>query len=330
MVADVTVENRDWRWLVGGLAAVAATILIALGVSAFAIGRLDYGICLFVAVPFFIGFISTALIRLWGPRPISHCIAWATLAGFGASGAFLILGWEGLICVLMSLPLGLPIVLLGAVAGYLLLHRSALIGPVSAVCLSIAICLGTLYAESNIPSDPPIYTVVDSLEIVAPRDKVWRAIVGMNDLPVPQDLLFRIGIACPVRTEILGEGVGATRKCTLSTGPLLEEISEWQPGRRLAWRGLQTPPPLEEINPFWNVNPPHLHGFYRSLSGEFDLVEVSPERTLVIRRSSYEHNLYPAWYWRLWCDYAAHVGHRYVLDSLAREVEQQDGARPVL
>ena len=134
-------------------------------------------------------------------------------------------------------------------------------------------------------------------------------------------LLFRLGIACPQRVDIFGRGEGAMRVCTLSTGQLLELINRWEPGQRLGWVSLSTPPPLKELNPFREADPPHLHGFYRSVGGEFELQRLGTDVTRVTRSSSYQHNLFPAWYWRVWCDYVAARGHVYVLSVLKDSAE---------
>jgi hypothetical protein len=156
---------------------------------------------------------------------------------------------------------------------------------------------------------------------------VWTAIVRLDRLSPPRDWVLRTGIACPESTRITEGAVGGTRVCTLSTGTLREKISVWAPGQRLRWRAETTPPPLREINPFGEVDAPHLHGFYTNTQGEFALQRLGPGKTLVTRRTWYRHNLYPSGYWRLWCDFAASRVHRYVLGELKARAEKAVFAR---
>lgn len=103
------------------------------------------------------------------------------------------------------------------------------------------------------------------------------------------------------------------------------EIDVWKPGERLAWRALSTPPPMKEVTILRDVDPPHLHGYYRNLRGEFALEQVAPGVTRLTRRTWYSHDLYPSLYWRLWCDYGASKIQRFVLGEVKRAAER--GAR---
>ena len=66
-------------------------------------------------------------------------------------------------------------------------------------------------------------------------------------------------------------------------------------------------------------------GLYRSISGEFQLAKLGPNTTLLTRRSSYQHNLFPAFYWRIWCDHIARRGHIHVLKVL-KALSEDHGA----
>ena len=96
------------------------TVLSAFTLSEFAIGNGSYGWSLFVGVPYFIGFFSSAILSLWGPRSLSSCLLIATVASCVLALGFLVLGIEGLICVVLVLPLGIPVALLGAWMAYVI------------------------------------------------------------------------------------------------------------------------------------------------------------------------------------------------------------------
>ena len=44
------------------------------------------------------------------------------------------------------------------------------------------------------------------------------------EIPPPSEMLFRAGIAYPIRAEITGHGEGAIRRCVFSTAPFVEPI----------------------------------------------------------------------------------------------------------
>jgi hypothetical protein len=305
-----------------GIASVATTTAMAALAAAAAINMRAYGWTLFVVVPFFIGFFPAVILRLHGPRSFADCLRWASVVPLVLAMGFLLLGKEGIICMLLALPLAALPIAFGSYVAYLLMHRSALLSPGTSAVIVVLGLAASLTAEAR-PRNAPTYTASDVVDVGAPPPVVWNALLHMGDLGQPPDLLFRLGVACPQRVDIYGTGVGADRVCTLTTGQLHERIIAWQPNQRLAWQSVSTPPPLKELNPFRETAPPHLHGFYRSVAGQFVLVPLGRDSTRVTRYSSYQHNMYPAAYWRLWCDYVAHRGHVYVLGILKSTAESE-------
>lgn len=301
---------------------VVLTALVALAASSYAIAGGAYGFALFLGVPFLIGFFSVALYGQSGPRPLWRCLSIAVASAFALSLGFLALGAEGGLCIVMALPITLPGVLLGALIGWFFLHRARRVRPLSAAGLGVILLFGAIAAERNVTWTAPVYEVHDTLDVAASPEVVWDVIVNLGELPPPEDWMLRTGVACPQRVELGGSGVGARRLCTLSTGQMDERITAWQPGRRLAWDVLANPPPLREVNPFRETDPPHLHGFYESLRGEFELEALGGDRTRVGRRTWYQHNTYPAAYWRLWCDLIARRAHLFVLGEVKALAER--------
>jgi hypothetical protein len=286
----------------------------------------SYGWTVFVAVPSLLGYLSVALFRLSGPRRLRQCLAVACGAAMSLSLAFLLTGREGVICIAMTFFLALPLVIIGAVIAYSLFHRKAL-HALPMLVIVVLLVVGAGVVEGNLHRQAPEFVRSDSMIVNAAPETVWASIVGLDHLPPPRDWVLRSGIACPESTRITRSGVGGTRICTLSTGTLRERISVWSPGRRLRWIAETTPPPLREINPFGEVDAPHLHGFYTNTQGEFALQRLGPGRTLVTRRTWYRHNLYPSEYWRLWSDFAASRVHKFVLRELKARAEKTVSAQ---
>jgi hypothetical protein len=237
----------------GWAVSVILTGALAFGSASGAIAFRDYGWTLFVGIPYFIGFFAVTILRFWGPKRLRACLLVGGQVAGVVSLAFLLLGKEGIICIVLALPLGLPVVLLGATMAYLLLHRRAMAPPAGAAALLIVALAGMLWAEGRSRRVAPSYTVSDAVTIAAPPPVVWHALVSMGSLGQPRDLLFRMGVACPQRVDIYGTGEGALRVCTLTTGQLHERITSWEPGRELRWVSVSTPPPLRELNPFHRI-----------------------------------------------------------------------------
>ena len=163
-----------------------------------------------------------------------------------------------------------------------------------------------------------------SIEIDAPPDVVWRNVIAFPPLPAPSELVFRAGVAYPVRAEITGQGAGAVRRCVFSTGAFVEPITRWEPGRRLSFDVDSQPRPMHEWSPYADVAPPHLDGYFRSRRGEFRLVALPGGRTRLEGSTWYEMKIQPAGYWVLYGDWIIGRIHGRVLGHIKRVAERRE------
>ena len=253
-------HRPDIKRTIARVIIVIVTAGVGLAVASFAMGDRNYGWSLFVGIPYFIGFFSAAILRYRGIATLRACLATAIWTGVALGFGFLLLGKEGLLCLLMTVVLAAPLMLVGAWTAFILLHRGRASGPTGPAILSVILLVLGTWREGRLQRLSPTYTVTDQIVIAAPPDVVWHSLISLSELGRPTDLAFRMGVACPRRVDIYGNGVGALRVCTLTTGTLNERITTWQPSVALAWSSESTPPPLKELNPFRDVDPPHLHG----------------------------------------------------------------------
>src|SRR5882724_3693976 len=149
------------------------------------------------------------------------------------------------------------------------------------------------------------------------------AMLSLAEIPPPKELLFRAGIAYPIRAEISGHGVGAVRHCIFSTGPFAEPIEVWDEPRLLKFGVTANPAPLNELSPYGNIQPPHLHGYFVSKQGQFLLTALPGGRTRLEGATWYQHTMWPAAYWHLWSDYIIHKIHLRVLEHIRAAAEKE-------
>jgi hypothetical protein len=178
-----------------------------------------YGWTIFALLP---GFLGAAV--SWSLRPATGCEA-ATLGAISAVfGAFFLLAiWqEGLICVLMALPLVVP---MGALGGWLLylLQPSRL--QTNGLAMLLLVPVSLLWDTTAKPS---VFEVKTGIEIAASPEQVWNRVIAFPALPEPHEWYFRAGLAYPQRARIEGTGLGAVRYCEFSTGPFVEPIEVWR------------------------------------------------------------------------------------------------------
>ncbi len=301
--------------LASALTAVALTALLsAVFVALFVSGFESYGTALFVGSPFLLGVVAGFVFNRRERRGMLATLGVVTVSVAISSGGFLLFALDGAICIAMAFPLALVVALLGGAVG----RGLALLGQPSPYPGMLALAalppLGYLEARWN---EPAAYRVDSSIEVAAPPEVVWQHVVSFSELPPPHWLLFRLGIAYPVRARIEGEGVGAVRRCEFSTGAFVEPITVWDAPRRLAFDVASQPPPMFEWSPYADLHPPHLDGYLRSTGGEFRLVPLPGGRTRLEGTTWYELDMHPTGYWRIWTDALIHRIHLRVLEHVA-------------
>ena len=293
-----------------GLTALLSAAFVALFVSGFE----SYGTALFVGSPFLLGVLAGFVFNRRERRGLLHTLFVVTLSVLISSGGFLLFALDGAICIAMAFPLALVVALLGGAVG----RGLALLGQQPAYPGALALAALPLFAWLEARwSEPAAYRVDSAVEIDAPPEVVWEHVVAFSDLPPPHWLLFRLGIAYPLRARIEGQGVGAIRRCEFSTGPFVEPITVWDAPRRLAFDVAAQPPAMHEWSPYADLRPPHLDGYLRSTGGEFRLIGIEGGRTRLEGTTWYEIDMQPGWYWRVWTDALIHRIHLRVLDHVA-------------
>jgi hypothetical protein len=284
----------------------------------------DYGWTLFVGIPFGMGFLSALIHSVRQPRSIGSCILTA-MAALGLTGAgFFLFAMEGGICLFMAAPLALALGITGAIIGHFTQRTLCRRTDSSHLfCVALFFAPLTMGLEKGLPPPLPLLVVESSVIVDAPPEKVWRNVVSFSELPPPNEIIFKLGVAYPIRAEIYGQGVGAVRHCNFSTGPFVEPIEIWDEPRLLKFSATQNPEPMQEWTPYHNVHPMHLDGYLRSCGGQFRLVPLAGNRTLLEGTTWYYHHMWPADYWQLWSDYIIHTIHLRVLNHVKELSEKK-------
>lgn len=273
----------------------------------------NYGWGLFVGLPFSMGFISVLIYEWFAQRTLGDSLAvciWSQML-FGCM--LLAFAFEGAICILMALPIGIVLAIMGGLLAHAI--RSGRIAEHKPATLAIVLLVapGILGTESYWKPAAQEYQVVSSVEIAAPPELVWRQVVAFAQIPEPREWYFRAGVAYPIRAEIFGAGPGAERHCVFSTGAFIEPIEVWDEPKLLKFSVSANPPPLNELSPYGYIDTPHLHGYFASDEGQFRLIGLPDGGTRLEGTTWYHNRIWPAAYWRLWSDAIIHRIHLRVL-----------------
>lgn len=319
-------SSRQLQYIGGGLG--VAYGLLARFVFGFGHGESSrfvvMSLSFLVGVPLALGFITVwfgeyrARYR-WARRVLMPWLASVTFLG----GCLLLL-WEGVICIVLMLPLILVLSSLGGLLAGLIQplfkkDRSK-VGCVAVVALLpfAAAPVEHLRAEAR-----EIRTVENQIDIRADRATVWRNIRSVPRIR-PEEHRFNfshlLGFPRPVEARLQGTGVGAVRYASFERGVLfIETITEWKDEDRLVFSikaDTEHIPPTtfdEHVTvggPYFDV----LEGTYQieDRGGGVIRLHLSSRQRLSTGFNAYTH---------LWTEYLMSDLQGYILQIIKRRCE---------
>lgn len=276
----------------------------------------EYGVILFVLLPFLIGLSSTVL---YGRDKLPRVFANTFFALLFLGLMLIAFAFEGAICLVMAFPLALILAFCGTLFGMLFwrterktLHTL----PLLVLCLTPLL----LSFEFSHKSEPTLHKVVSTVEINAPIETVWRNVVAFPQIETEPEGILRLGFAYPINAKIEGAGIGAIRYCNFNTGAFVEPITVWQEPNLLAFDVKEQPAPMSEMSPYENLQAAHLE-YIKSRRGQFRLYEKDGV-TIVEGTTLYTHDIAPDFYWNIFSDEIIHRIHLRVLNHIKQVSEK--------
>jgi hypothetical protein len=283
-----------------------------------------------LGVPLALGFISALVSHQSSNQTVWNWLTGLIFVPFLSSLAFLalalLLAWEGAICVVLWLPVVLPLSSIGAFLGIICLkivkskrNRS--------YCIAAAALLPFLISpiEQLKTPDAEIRTVPTEIKIHASAQTVWNQIKSVP-LISEQEQSFSfshlIGFPRPLEARLVGEGVGAVRYATFEKGVLfVETINQWDEPHRLSFSiraDTKNIPPKtfdEHViigGRYFDV----LNGTYwiEDIGNGDVILHLSSEQRLSTRFNFYSH---------YWTEYLMADLQNYILGIIKKRCEQQ-------
>ena len=280
----------------------------------------DYGWTVFIIIPFLIGFIPPYIVgkNLEIKKKNGYALSFSTLGI--ALLALLIFALEGLICIVMASPILILLTWLGSYLGYQA-NAKKWINPTNTTIGILLTCMSTMsFDHFNEPEN--LIPVRTKIIVNAPIETAWKNVITFNLINEPTDWIFKTGISYPTNATIEGTGVGAVRYCNFTTGSFVEPITTWNAPNLLQFDVKTQPVPMDEFNPFWNIHPPHLDGYFKSYKGQFKLTKISDTQTDIEGTTWYKVDITPEFYWKTWSDFIIHRIHKRVLNHIKTISEQ--------
>ena len=288
----------------------AATAVLA-GVAYGLVSRLAFGggrvaaygamtLAFVMLVPIAVGFLTITLVPE-GSERMRTSTALAGVSCIACLALVLAAGLEGIICVVLITPVFL---LFAAVGGVLGGGMRRLAGGRRMYASGIAAVLLLPYAaaplEDRIPLPDTRRTVDTRVVIHADAASVWRNVVRPTGIRPEENrtrLVHRIGFPRPVTATLSHEGLGGSRYAIFERGVMLREtVTEWVPGRRMAFTIDPAEIPATALDAHVTVGGP----FFDVTDGSYEIVPLDRGRVELRLRTTHRlsthFNLY-AGFW---------------------------------
>lgn len=312
-------DRQGAAHVIQGVAVGVGIIVLAVLISAISFGAYGWG--LFVATPLTVGVATGYLANRQSDVGLSQTSGLAIGATALGGLALITLALEGVICLLLAAPLvALPAILGGAVGRAIARIRRSGRSPIACVAM-----LPALFALEAAMPPSAVLSTQESITIDATTDEVWRQLVSDGPLAEEPGWVGTAGLAFPLRSELVGEGVGAQRHGVFSTGVAEERITEWMPGRRLGFIVERQPPAMEEMSPYRRVRAPHVDGYFETGETRFELQSIADSQTKVTVSAVHLLRIDPLPYWEPMARWAAAANAKRVLRDIKRKAEAGHG-----
>lgn len=292
-------------WFAFGLTAIYGVI----GLLLLDIGMADYGWGLFVILPFCVGIAAGLTAK---PREAFKGVLISLIVLFLA---ILLTATEGVVCLLLMLPIFALAVGIGYLAGKAIrgvLRRNH--NRVQVQLIPFIVFLAAISAEKKItPSEETIYEV--SSEIILPYspEEVYDAIKSVDTLIADKPFLMKLDLPVPQKCIMEKEEVGALRICYFEGGRIVERITALERGKILKMDVID----YELTGREWLGFKEAIYYFEPAGNGGCKMTRVT----------TYSTELHPRIYWQPLERTGIEQEHEYVFRNLERDLENTHGIR---
>lgn len=277
-----------------------------------------------VIVPVVIGYLTVRPViaptwgfRIFGPWPA--CMATVLMAA--------LLGMEGMICIVMALPLMLVLASLGgALGGAAALRANATALP---ILVLLPYVVGPMERGRELPTQ--LAETRTTIDVAAPPNVVWPLVASVDSIRSDEErpaLYTAMGFPHPVSAVIDRPSVGGVRLATFTGGLVFtEKVTDWDRGRRLRFtiRANTDAIPPSTLDPHVTIGGP----YFDVMAGTYELQPLAGGGTRIVLTSEHRvttpFNAYAA----MWTDLVMRSIQSSILDIIKARAERSVSAGPV-
>jgi len=270
---------------------------------------IGYGLSFFVFLPFTLGYIL-------GKSTIKTFSLWGLLISLAIFFILLIAGGlEGMVCILMAMPLIIIAIALGAFVKNRIKkyrksnkHDNLIKSSILPFCLFLTFG----FIETELTKNEQAIIEIKS-EIILPYStvQVYETIKSVDTLDAEKPFLMKLDLPIPQKCVLEEEKVGGLRTCYFEDGQIIERITELEKGKILK---------MDVID--YQLTGRKWLGFKEAIY-LFD--ELDNGRSKMTRITTYTSELYPRFYWRLLEKIGIEQEHEYVFSNLKKDLKNKYG-----
>jgi hypothetical protein len=290
---------------------IISFVFLSLGFALLHFELIGYGMSIFVFLPFILGYVL-------GSSVVKKVSLWGLIFSLGTFFALLYAGFlEGMVCILMSLPLVVAAVSLGIIAKryidkYIL--KKAEKDKVKSSILPFFLFFGLGLVEKELTrNDMEIISVKTEMTLPYSASEVYETIKSVDTLIAEKPFLMKLDLPIPNKCILEKEEVGGLRTCYFSGGTITERITELEKAKVLK---------MDVID--YKLTGRKWLGFKEAIY-YFD--QIGKDSSKITRITTYTSVLTPRFYWQPLEKIGISQEHQYVFDNLKNDLKKKFGNR---
>lgn len=270
---------------------------------------IGYGLSFFVFLPFTLGYIL-------GKSTIKAFSLWGLIISLVIFFILLLAGnLEGMVCILMALPLVIIAIALGAILRHFIKkyrNTDQQDHLIKSSILPLCLFLAFAFIETKLTKDEQFVMEVKS-EIILPYStiEVYEAIKSVDTLDAEQPLLMKLDLPIPQKCLLEEEKVGGIRTCYFQGGQIVEKITALEKGKILK---------MDVID--YQLTGRKWLGFKEAI---YLFEKAAKGQTRMTRITTYTSELYPRFYWAPLEKIGIQQEHDYVFRNLKKDLQNKYG-----
>ncbi|MBC3794529.1 polyketide cyclase [Spirosoma utsteinense] len=270
---------------------------------------IGYGVSFFVFLPFILGYIlAKGTVKKFGLYGFIFSLATFFILLFAG-------GLEGMVCILMALPLVIIAFILGYGIKRLIENGKSKTDKdniVKSSILPLFLFLGFGFLEKELTkNDKEIISVKTEMIIPYSTTEVYETIKSVDTLIADKPFLMKLDLPIPNKCILEKEEVGGLRTCYFSGGTITERITELKKAKVLR---------MDVID--YKLTGRKWLGFKEAIY-YFD--KVGQDSSKITRITTYTSVLTPRFYWQPLEKIGISQEHDYVFDNLKNDLKKKYG-----